>query len=100
MSAGGSRLITQLYVALRVLRDAHQCTLPIEVFYVGSNEMPAHLLEFFSTRFANVKMVDITTIKDSPVEFNAVGEENKYWPVKVFAPLLSSFEVVTLFAWS
>ena len=93
MSADGNRLLTQLYVAIRVVRDALQCTLPIEVFYVGDAHMPAHLLEFFSTNFTDVTMIDITKVHDSPLEFDLAGEENQYWPVKVFAPFLSSFEV-------
>jgi hypothetical protein len=39
ISAGGKYYLPQAIVLLRILRHDHNCTLPVEIFYVDASEM-------------------------------------------------------------
>jgi hypothetical protein len=39
ISAGGKYYLPQAIVLLRILRHNHNCTLPVEIFYVDGSEM-------------------------------------------------------------
>jgi hypothetical protein len=97
---------TSLYVTLRILREVVNCTLPIEVrsyrqgpaaltvpawpqvFYVGAAELPADIVAYLETHFANTRFVDVTTLPE------AAGLGLRGYQLKAFALLLSSFEEV------
>lgn len=78
---------TSAYVTLRVLRQLVNCTLPIEIFYVGNQEMPPaavdHMHETYDARF-----IDITAFPEAR-NVNLQG-----YQLKAFSILLSSFEEV------
>lgn len=50
--SGGPMLLTNAYVNIRVLREVHNCTLPIHVVYNGPHEMDQPTRTFFEVRSA------------------------------------------------
>ena len=88
MTGGGLSYFTTTYVNLRTIRDKHKCTLPIEVFYAGEEEMSKTMIEFMHVKFANVRFIDI--MKQPVLE----GLDMKGYQIKAFAILLSSFKEV------
>eukprot|EP00041_Stephanoeca_diplocostata_P018706 m.394834 g.394834 ORF g.394834 m.394834 type:complete len:597 (-) comp21095_c0_seq1:316-2106(-) len=87
MSAGRRMYFTSAYVTIRALRDIHKCTLPIEVFYNGMDELPSSAISHMESRY-EVKFVDIT-------QFPLAANINlKGYQMKAFSIFLSSFEEV------
>ena len=89
MTAGGLRYFTSAYVNIRVIRHFHKCTLPIEVFYAGADEMPQSAVSFMQMAFADVTFIDIYSVKGSPAAGSIHGYALKPYPL-----LYSSFEEV------
>eukprot|EP00040_Diaphanoeca_grandis_P033971 m.209000 g.209000 ORF g.209000 m.209000 type:complete len:482 (-) comp33026_c0_seq9:249-1694(-) len=85
MSAGGRMYFTSVYVTIRTLREVNKCTLPIEVFYHGNDELPHSAIEHMTTTY-NVKFIDITTLPA------AKGINLRGYQMKAFSLYLSSFE--------
>lgn len=87
--AGGSIMLTNAYVLVRVLRDIHQTALPIEIWHLGPAEMPA----FLASIFANMgcKIIDALSV-GSPLTRKFVDG----WQLKALALKHSSFEEVIL----
>jgi hypothetical protein len=56
MAAGGPRLFTNAWVTLNVLRRLHGCTLPVQLWYLGPDEMSPQMLELLGT--LDVECVD------------------------------------------
>lgn len=86
-SAGGRMYFTSVYVTIRVLRDVHGCTLPIEVFYCGEDELPQSAIAHMTQQYA-VRFVDVTAHPE------AKGVHLKGYQLKAFTIYLSSFEEV------
>ena len=57
--AGGSRLVTNLLVTLKVLRDHHMSPLPVEVMWQGPAEMDSSTWTSIKDKFAPIRGVDI-----------------------------------------
>lgn len=87
LSAGGRIYFTSAYVTIRVLRDVHKCTLPIEVFYNGPEELPQSAIDLM-TKTYNVRFVDVTKFAETE-DVNLKG-----YQLKAFTIYLSSFEEV------
>ena len=66
MSAGGRGLFAQTYVLVRHLRETLNCTLPIEVFYAGAEELPHAAIDDMERRFDQVRLVDAATARRGP----------------------------------
>ena len=66
MSTGKLKYFISTYLNLRVLRETLKCKLPIEIFYVGSNEMSSMAVEYLEKTFENVRVIDLKTISDFP----------------------------------
>lgn len=99
VSAGGKSLCTQLYVFLRVLRDTHRCTLPVEVFYIGADEMPSTYIRTMNKMFKDVRFVDVLTVPDAFAEVHDnrksdADKKKRNWHLPAVSWLLSSFEEV------
>ena len=88
MTGGGLTYFTSAYVNLRVIKDKHKCTLPIEVFYAGPHELSQEAVDAMHDLFDDVKFIDITkaaVVSNIPM--------NGY-QIKIFSIILSSFEEV------
>lgn len=46
--AGGPVMLVNAYVLVRILRDTLGCMLPIEIWHMGSGEMPEHVANLFT----------------------------------------------------
>ena len=89
MSAGGATYFTCAYVNIRAIRETHKCSLPIEVFYNGMQEMSAYAVKYMEDTFANVRFIDINSHSDLPA-----GVSMKSYAIKIFSILHSSFKEV------
>jgi hypothetical protein len=87
MSAGGRMYFTSAYVSIRVLRERLGCTLPIEVFYSGAEELPPEAIEHIQREY-NVSFVDLSKVSALR------GVSMKGYAIKALAVYLSSFEHV------
>ncbi|WP_337660506.1 hypothetical protein [Anderseniella sp. Alg231-50] len=87
--AGGSIMLANAYVLVRVLRDIHQTALPIEIWHLGPAEMPAFLTNIFARM--GCKTVDALSVGSSKVSEFVDG-----WQLKALALKHSSFEEVIL----
>ena len=58
--AGGSRLVTNLLVTLKVLREHHKSQIPIEVMWQGAAEMDSKTWDGIKDKFSPIRGVDIT----------------------------------------
>jgi alpha 1,2-mannosyltransferase len=86
MSAGGRGLFAQTYVLVRHLRETLNCTLPIEVFYAGAEELPHAAIDDMERRFDQVRLVDAATAP------GARGVQLRGYQMKGFAMYLTRFE--------
>ena len=78
MTTGGLAYFTSTYVNLRVIRELHRSSIPIEVaktnliknmfevcmqvFYAGADELTPSLIAFMEKSFDNVRFIDITQL--------------------------------------
>jgi hypothetical protein len=87
MAAGGPRHVTCAIVTLRVLREVLGCTLPVQLWYLGPDEMSPEMLALL--RPLGVQTVDALAVaRDYPVR--RLGG----WECKPFAILHSPFREV------
>ncbi|HVB65092.1 MAG TPA: hypothetical protein VNE17_10200, partial [Nitrolancea sp.] len=90
MLAIGGRYIVSGWVLLSILRQVHRCRLPIEIWYLGDNDLPPHVRTLFE-RF-DVEFVD--ACRDQRI---AGPRPSTGWELKAFAIVLSRFaEIVYL----
>lgn len=87
--AGGATMLTNAYVLVRTLRDILGCKLPIEIWHMGSAEMPALLARLFEA--LGCRIVDAVAVRD---RFPAAIHDG--WQLKSYALLHSGFEDVIL----
>ncbi|KAJ3074117.1 hypothetical protein HDU98_012055 [Podochytrium sp. JEL0797] len=83
----GEKHFDYLIHAITALRTVQNCTLPIEVFYAGSKDLPQEMVQSL-TAFKDVTTIDLTTI------FPSEMKDFKKWSIKPFAMLASSFRNV------
>ena len=83
----GRTYFTCAYLSIRMLRDYHHSTLPIEVFYAADNEISPAFIAAIEASFSNVKFTDIYKTRDFPVGVSMNG-----FQIKAFSLLMSSFE--------
>lgn len=83
---------TQLYVSLRVLVHHCKTKLPIEVLYFVDEEPPASLLKHIATEFPTVRMINLFSIPDFALYFNAKSIKN--FEIKSVSVMFCSFEEV------
>ena len=57
--AGGPRLVTNLLVTLKVLREHHKSSLPVEVMWQGKGEMDDNTWASIEKRFGPIRGIDI-----------------------------------------
>ena len=56
--AGGESYLTQAFMSMVLLREVHNCTLPIELVYAGDGEMPSTTRRLFQERFSDLRCID------------------------------------------
>jgi hypothetical protein len=87
--AGGERLFTSAYVLLRVLRETLGCTLPIQLWHFGGEELSPAMRALLVP--LNVELVDATAfLEDYPAD---IGNG---WQLKSYALLQSRFAEVLM----
>jgi Mannosyltransferase putative len=75
---------------IRSIRESHKSNIPIEVFYINSNDLSEVKREYFKTEFTNVETVDLSQHIDD------TWTKVEGWAMKPFAALASSFSQVIL----
>jgi hypothetical protein len=84
MVAGGARCFTSAYVALAMLRRVVCCTLPIQIWHLGPDEMSPHMASLLAQ--FDVELVDAFAVrKQFPIR-RLTG-----WECKAYAILHSPF---------
>ncbi|WP_050024688.1 hypothetical protein [Verrucomicrobium sp. BvORR034] len=90
IAAGGDTLLPCLWVLLHRLQ-ATGCSLPVEVWHLGEDEMPGDIRKLLSEKFPSATLVDALAVRERhPVKIL------KGWELKVFAMLHCSFKEVLL----
>lgn len=87
--AGGPVMLTNAYVLVRVLRDIHKSTLPIEIWHLGAREMPGLLATVFIS--LGCRIIDALGRNHDPEISIHDG-----WQLKSYAIKNSGFEDVLL----
>ena len=87
--AGGPRLFTCAWVGINMLRRVLGCTLPIQVWYLGREEMDARMVALLGT--LDVECVDAYQARIGPPARKLGG-----WECKPYAILHSPFQEVIL----
>ena len=87
--AGGSVMLANAYVLVRVLRDIHGTELPIEIWHLGPAEMP----DFLAKIFENMGCAILDAQSPGSGKNSRIYDG---WQLKTFALKHSSFEQVIL----
>ena len=87
MAAGGPRHFTNAWVTLQVLRNVVGCTLPVQLWYLGPDEMSAQMIELL--RPLNVECVDALDVRQRYPVRRLGG-----WECKPYAIVHSPFSEV------
>lgn len=87
--AGGASMLTNAYVLVRTLRDILGCALPIEIWHVGSAEMPALIAGLFEK--LGCRIVDAHLMRETYPASISDG-----WQLKSYALLHSAFDDVVM----
>lgn len=95
---GGIMYLPSSLATIEILRNKLSCTLPIEIFYGGSEEIPIKCKEYIESNFSDVKCINMCTIDNlyghpPPAALNPPAGYRGY-PVSALALLYSSFEEV------
>ena len=86
----GRVYFTNVYIALRVLRESVHSQLPIEVMYAAEDgPPPPSIIAHMHATFKDVKFIDLHNVADFPAGLNLKG-----YQIKPFAIMYSSFEEV------
>ncbi|KAI8895740.1 mannosyltransferase putative-domain-containing protein [Globomyces pollinis-pini] len=86
----GNEQVRYALVTLEIIRKVFKFELPIEVFYMGDNDLSKENQETIKEKISDVKLVDITKLFD--MNTITIGG----WAIKPFAVLASSFEKVLM----
>src|SRR4051812_13671232 len=87
MAAGGPRHFTNAWVTIQVLRRLHGCTLPIQLWYLGPDEMSVEMLDLL--RPLDVECADALRVRQRHPVRRLGG-----WECKPFAIIRSPFREV------
>lgn len=87
--AGGGRSYVNAFVALTILREDLGCAMPIQVWYLGPNEMSDHMV-------ALLKPFDLELVDAFEVRRRFPMRRLGGWEAKIFAILHSPFRHVVL----
>jgi hypothetical protein len=87
--AGGPVMLTNAYVLLRVLRDIPKCELPIEIWHLGTHEMPGFIADMFVAMGCRIKDASSRLAERD----NRISDG---WQLKSYALCHSQFEQVLL----
>ena len=87
--AGGTRILTNAYVLVRVLREVVGCTLPIEIWHLGRAEMPDVVARALVRLGCHI--VDAHRVMEQ-----FPGEVQDGWQLKTYALVHSSFAEVLM----
>jgi hypothetical protein len=87
MAAGGPRHFTNAWVTIQVLRRLHGCTLPIELWYLGPDEMS-------STTVKLLRPLDVVCVDGLEVRRQHPVRRMGGWECKPFAIIHSRFQEV------
>lgn len=87
--AGGTRMFTNAYVLVRVLRDTLACRLPIEVWHLGQSEMSPAMRSLLTEH-------GVTVIDAAVPIANAGSRVRDGWQLKAFALARTQFDEVLL----
>ncbi len=66
MTAGGRTYFNGAFIIINLLRNVYDCSLPIEVFYAGSEELPHVAIQYMHDTYKDVSFIDITKMDDAP----------------------------------
>ena len=92
MCAGGRRYLAEAYASLRTVRN-RGCTLPVEIFYVGREEMPSlDCISRFEENVGNVTFRDATSYVIGKVRPTKL----RGYEIKPYALLLASFDEILM----
>ncbi len=89
MVAGGGRHFVNAYVSLTILRKVHGCTLPVQVWHLGPDEMSQPMRAILQP--LDVELIDVLEIRRKH-PMRIMGG----WECKPYAVLHSPFERVLL----
>lgn len=89
MAFGGRTLHNCAYITLRLLRETHKCTLPIEVFYAGGKELSEQAITWMTKTIDNIKFISTDEIIGLPSGANLNGPQ-----IRSIALIASSFAEV------
>lgn len=59
IAAGGAVPLTNTYVALHMLRNVHNCSLPVQIYYNGTAEMDVRTRTFLEVRLTTYRFKPI-----------------------------------------
>ena len=99
--AGGQTYVLNLLVMLRLLRTHLKCTLPVQIFYWGADDIDPATAHFLATN-PNLGIVEVIDASTYPVPSHRrvpPDESMRGFPLKPFALLMSSFTEVCVRAW-
>lgn len=92
MCAGGKKYLAEAYASLRTVRN-RGCTLPVEIFYVGREEMPSSdCAALFHENIGNVTFRDATSYVIGKVRPTKL----RGYEIKPYSILLSSFDEILM----
>ena len=84
--SGGPKLFPSTWASVNLLRR-HGCTLPIEIWYLGEEEMPTEFRDLLASVSGELRLVDG---RSHP----RATKSTTGWQLKAFAIIYSSFEEV------
>ncbi|KAJ3326243.1 hypothetical protein HDV06_000119 [Boothiomyces sp. JEL0866] len=84
-----NRYTTMAYATAQIIRKVYNSTLPIEVFYIGDNDLNESNRKWLMT-VSNLRVIDLSIVFDNSI-LSLDG-----WEAKPFAMLVSSFEQVIM----
>eukprot|EP00798_Chlamydomonas_sp_ICE-L_P010063 gene10063-7957_t len=95
INAGGSKLVADLIISLKVIRETFKCGLPIEVAWQGPHEMDAQTWYNLQKQYGPLRGFDIQSEPNPSAEFHQHVQLEKYVG-KVYSLLLSNFSEVLM----
>ena len=96
--AGGQTYVLNLLVMLRLLRTHLKCTLPVQIFYWGAEDIDPATVRFLATN-PNLGIVEVIDASTYPVPSHRRVPDDaamRGFPLKPFALLMSSFTEVSV----
>lgn len=95
INAGGKKLLTNLVILLKVLREHHKCQLPVEIAWQGKHEMDDDTFQALKSSFGPLYGFDITEMP-YPAHHRDISS---HWPKyvgKTYSLLHTRFQEVLM----